>query len=182
MITLAGSVATNYEALRATWKTDNPNLASAVSNCVKEKSANGQGREGKMQKWTCPSGGLVDDILGFKTSFLKKRTCRWQPPQDEEVWLCRRLTHATFSVLSLPPSPPACSPVRRLYIDGTGAQALEQAAGFRVQLHPRELLPCWARCFISLGLRFLISKMEIIIPILLGCHKNKELIYVKRLE
>lgn len=64
MITLAGSVATHYEALRATWKTDNPNLASAVSNCVKEKSANGQGPEGKMQKWTCPSdaGSIITKV------------------------------------------------------------------------------------------------------------------------
>ena len=44
--------------------------ASAVSSFVTEKSAYGQGREGRMQRSECPSeDGLVGDILILKLPF-----------------------------------------------------------------------------------------------------------------
>ena len=44
--------------------------ANAGSSFVKEKSADGQSREGRMQRWKCPGeDGLVGDILILKLPF-----------------------------------------------------------------------------------------------------------------
>ena len=60
--------------------------ANAGSSFVKEKSADGQSREGRMQRWECPGeDGLVGDIHLCKIDFfsqvwkfrLRERVCLW---------------------------------------------------------------------------------------------------------
>lgn len=117
--------------------------ASAVSNFVKEKSSNGQGIEGEVQKWTCPGDGLVDDIFVWKISFLwpywivrekqKQKTAfrdlqmtatpKWRCLALQEIDLCGFL-HSP----SQPPSLPACSPAERL-CQGLGSRTRPLASG-----------------------------------------------------